>query len=482
MAEASSPALSPRPIPWAAVETAAALLALAGLVSDASVRALLAGCLRAIADGVRSTVLLLPVDPATLLTTLGAVARAALLLAPVVRALAAGPRHRIAWLGIGLVVWVGVFGTSLPGVCTVLGWALFAVAGGAAWLAAARPAVRAAVFLPWIVALEPMLGHGPVSDDVWAPSRLAARCAGNDGVRPIDLTPGVEQARYYAVTPATPEHLLLTGERRSFWVLRGPDGTMRLGPPLMGMTANLWQGCVRDGRAWLTARAVGVCETPVPSGDGPAPTPICHPAPGSPDLGLELDYVDALCPAGRSTVYASQLLRGGYLELDPRTDATTWHPVVPGLNLQMVMRRDGRIVAITTGRLVVFDPASNQVLEEHPAGAVAMGVDVCATDDALAVTDFTGRVRLFERGEGGRYRLRAGVFLPAPRRVAFSPGCDRLVVTSGDDRRAFLVRRSDLAVVRTYRLGPGLRDVVFVDDRHAAAADACTVSVLDAEP
>jgi hypothetical protein len=363
----------------------------------------------------------------------------------------------------------------------VVGWALFSAAGGAAWLAAGRPALRVAVFLPWLVALEPLLGHGPLSDDVWSPSRLAARCAANDGVRPLDLTPGVEQARYYAVTPATAEHLLLTGERRSFWVHREPDGAMRLGLAV-GMTANLWQGCVRDGRVWLTARGIGVCEAAVPSGGGPAPQPVCHPAPGSPDLGLELDYVDALCPADRPTVYASQLLRGGYLELDPSTDTTTWHPVVPGLNLQMVMRRDGRIVAITTGKLVLFDPASDAVLEEHPAGAVAMGVDVCAIDDAVAVTDFTGRVRLFERGEGERYRLRAGAFLPAPRRVAFSPGCERLIVTSGDDRRAFLLRRSDLEVVRTYRLGPGLRDVVFVDERHAAVADACTVSVLDAGP
>jgi hypothetical protein len=100
-------------------------------------------------------------------------------------------------------------------------------------------------------------------------------------------------------------------------------------------------------------------------------------------LGIELDYVDAVCPGDRPTVYASQLLRGGYLELDPRTDSTTWHRVTPGLNLQMVARRDGNIVAITTGKLVVFDPVSDRVLEGHPAGIVPRGVDVCALDDAL---------------------------------------------------------------------------------------------------
>jgi hypothetical protein len=232
----------------------------------------------------------------------------------------------------------------------------------------------------------------------------------------------------------------------------------------------------------VTARGVGICAvTPPADLAAPPVQPSCHPAPGSPDLPLELDYVDAICPSDRPTIYASQLVRGGYLELDPETDATTLHRVVPGLNLQMVERADGRLVAITTARLCVFDTALDRVTEETVAGVVAMGVDVCQGDGALAVTDFTGRLRLFEPGIDGRYRFVAGVFLPAPRRVAFSPACDRLVVTSGDDRRVFLLRRAGLEVARTYRLGPGLRDVVFVDDRQVAAADACTVTFLDAD-
>jgi hypothetical protein len=467
--------------PGATLEAAIALLGFAGVAASPDLRALLVGCLRAIADGARSTALLVTVDPATLLTALGVLARIVLLLAPVARALATGPRHRLAWVPLGLIVWVAVLGISLPGVSTAPMWALATVAAALGWLAAKRPALRAAVFLPWLVALEPMLGHSPLSDDAWPPSRLAQRCAGNDGVRPVNLTPAVEGTHYYAVTPATPGLFLLTGERHSFWVRREADGTATLGPQVRP-TANLWQGCMRDGKVWVTARGVGICEVALPIEGEPAAQPICHEAPGSPSLGIELDYVDPICPANRPTVYASQLLRGGYLELDPRAGTTAWHPVVPGLNLQMVARADGRIVAITTGRLVVFDPDADQVLEEHAAGTVAMGIDVCDVDGAIAVTDFAGRVRLFERGPDGRYAFHMGTFLTAPRRVAFSPTCDRLVVTSGDDRRAFLLRRVDLQVVRTYQLGPGLRDVVFADDRDVAAADACTVTFLDAEP
>src|SRR5262249_38716556 len=155
---------------------------------------------------------------------------------------------------------------------------------------------------------------------------------------------------------------------------------------VVGLIVNLWQGCVRDGAVWVTARGVGVCRVPIPSGPstgegkGEAPPPTCYEAPGPPDIGLELDYVDALCPADRPTIYANQLLRGGYLEVEPGSGRGAWHPVIPGFNLQLVTRSDGRIVGITTSRLVVFDPATDRVLEDQPAGAVAMGVDVCAAD------------------------------------------------------------------------------------------------------
>jgi hypothetical protein len=140
------------------------------------------------------------------------------------------------------------------------------------------------------------------------------------------------------------------------------------------------------------------------------------------------------------------------------------------------------LLGITTGRFVVFDPNTDRVLEEHPAGIVAMGIDVCNVDDGVVITDFTGRVRLFDRGPDGRYRFRAGTAFSAPRRVAFSPSCELVAVTSGDDRHASLLRRSDLSVVRTWSLGPGLREQLFLDDKTLASVDACTVSFLSASP
>jgi hypothetical protein len=278
--------------------------------------------------------------------------------------------------------------------------------------------------------------------------------------------------QYYGVTPVGGD-LLLTGEKQSFWARRSEDGGIVLGPPT-GPRGNLWQGCVMDDRVWLTKRG-HTCWGAADGGFG------CDEANGPAETGAELDYTDVICSPDAGSIFLGQLVRGGLLEVDTRAKAERFHPVMTGFNLQAVPGRDGRIVGITTSRLFVFDPKGDAVLDEQPAGIVAMGVDVCAADDAVAVTDFTGRLRLFQRsGEG--YALLAGVQLPAPRRVAFSPACDRIIVTSGDDRHVYLVRRSDLVVMREYRLGPGLRDVTFLDDKTAAAVDACTINLLDASP
>ena len=458
-------------------EAAFAVAVQAVLLRDARLRALLGILPRAVWDGLRSAVVLLPIDPATALGAVGALARVALLFGPIARVAWRMPRRRLFWLPTVAAAGTILLGVSIPAVSSVLMWAVLASAGAVAWLAARRRFLRAAVLLPWVVALEPFVGHNGWGG-LWSPARLALRCAGNDGVRPVDLTPKVTGMGYYAVTPASSDRLLLTGTSRSFWVHR-TGAVATLGDPLT-TKANFWRGCVRDGSVWVASEWVGICELPIPAGDRPALPATCHPARGASNLGVEVDYVDPLCPPDRATVYSSQLLRGGYLELDPATEETTWHAVIPGLNLQMAARSDGLVVAITTGRLVVFDPRADRVLEEHAAGITAMGLALCNVDDRVAIADFTGRLRIFERdAEDGRYRFRAGVLLPAPRRVAFSPDCAHLVVTSGDDRHAFLLRPSDLTVLRAYELGPGLRDVTFVDDRTIASVDACTVSFID---
>jgi len=147
----------------------------------------------------------------------------------------------------------------------------------------------------------------------------------------------------------------------------------------------------------------------------------------------------------------------------------------------MLTHELGMLVGITTGRLVVFDPRTDRVLQEQPAGTVAMGIDVCRADGSIAVTDFVGRVRLFEMLPNGNYAFKRAGFSPAARRVSFSPDCSKIAVTSGNDRNLFILNRADMSTERTYSLGPGLRDIVYLDDRWVAAADACVVNFVDTQ-
>jgi hypothetical protein len=460
-----------------AIEVTLAIVPFLWIMSHANLRALIVTCYYAVYDGARSSLFLIPTDPGTIVTALGALARVVLLLAPLVRVFVLSPRHRLAWIPISVVIWVGVLGTSVPAFSSVLMWGLLLAASGVAWFVAIRPYLSVVALLPWVIALEPMLGHSPLGDTYWSTARLAERCASNDGVRAVDMKPEYAIARYFGVTPVTPDLVLATGERRSFWVRRDADGTPHLGEalPVMG---NMWQGCVRDGMAWLTHRQF-IWELPVPRNGELAVAATRHQVLGGPELGPELDYVDTICPAQRSSVYSSQLVRGGFLEFDKNAGTTHWHPVIRGLNLQLVERSDGLLVGITTGRLVVFDPRKDRVIDEQPAGTVAMGIDICRSDDAIVVTDFAGRVRLFEIGSDGRYVFTRAGFSPAARRTSFSPDCSKIAVTSGNDRNLFILKRADMSRERTYSLGPGLRDIVFLDNRWVAAADACVISFVD---
>jgi len=466
--------------PIVVIEVAAALLPFVWIISHDNLRALITTCAYAIYDGARSSLLLIPTDPGTMVTTLGAVARIVFLLAPLVHMFVRSPRHRLAWIPLLGVIWIGVLGTSVPAMSSLLMWVLLITTSVLAWFVAVRPYLSVLALLPWIIALEPMLGHSPLSESYWTTSRLAERCTTNDGVRAVDMIPEYAITRYFGVTPVKPDLVLVTGERRSFWVRRDADGTPHLGPPLP-IKGNMWQGCARDGTLWLTHKQT-IWEVPIPHDGETAPGAKRHSVLGTPGLGAELDYVDTICPTKRSSVYSTQLVRGGYLEFDAKTGTTSWHPVITGLNLQFVERSDGLLVGITTGRLVVFDPQTDRVIEEQPAGIVAMGIDICRADGAVVVTDFTGRVRLFEIGADGHYKFIRGAFYPAARRTSFSPDCSKIAVTSGNDRNVFIMKRADLSMQRVFALGPGLRDIVFLDDRWLSAADACVVNFIDTAP
>jgi hypothetical protein len=466
-----------RPSPAVVVEATVAFGLAAWLLTRTGFRALWLSELGAFVGGARAAAALFMIDRGTLAPILASVLKIALLAAPPLRLLVRARRRHLVWLPLGLVFFPELFGIAVPGVVGVTQWILFSVAALLAWLAVARPRLRALAFLPWLIALEPLLGHSPLSDTAWSGERLARRCAGNDGSRPIDFRPELAGTRYYSVTPLSSRQLLLVGERRAFWVDRADDGAMHLGPPF-ALSGNFWQGCLRDGKVWLTARD-RLCEVEPPASPPTAPTYHCHPVPEPPGTGIELDFTDPICPSDVPGFYLGQLVRGGFIEFEPGSREQRWHAVLPGLNLQLVPRRDGRLVGITTTRLLVFDPHEDHLVDEQAAGLVAMGVDLCAHDDSIAVTDFTGRVRLFDRTAAGGYRFRAAVDLPAPRRVAFSPSCDTLAVTSGDDRHAYLLRTRTLERLRTWKLGPGLRDLTFLDEHHVGAVDACTLNVLD---
>jgi hypothetical protein len=358
-------------------------------------------------------------------------------------------------------------------------WALLIAASAAGWLSAKRRYIRYLALLPALVAYEPILSHSPLSDLVWTTGRLADRCAKNDGSRPSGFTPAMAVARYFGVTAVRPDLLLLTGERRSYWLKRSPDGSFAFEKPSR-VSGNLWEGCLSGADVWLTKR--GRLYRVTRSDD---PYETNHETikeflmPDPPDISVELDFADAICDEERGSIYASEVVRGGLRELVLATGEQR-RTQIGGYNLQMRCRSDGMFVGIDTNRLFVFDPERRAVIEEHGAGISTLGVDLCSRDGRVAVTDLAGIIRVFARGQSGEYSFERGALLAAPRRVAFSADCEVLGVTSGNDKTVYVLRASTLEVVKSYSLGPGLRDLTFSGPREIAAADACTATILDA--
>jgi len=423
----------------------------------------------------RSFVELVRVDTAgTLGCALAAALPALLVGAPWARMLRHGARHRLAWLPFSMFAFLLVLPSSLPAISTPAMWVALLALAALGWWAARRPRLRLLALLPALLCLEPMLGHSPLGDWAWTRARLAARCAANDGRRPLGFSPEQANTRYFGLTPLDDQWLLLTGERASTWLRRSPAGLARAQPSQL--RGNLWQGCALDGGLWLTKRGLlAHVERP----DGAQPERVTTLAlPHPPGLGIELDLVDAVCDPERHTVYVSELLGGG-IRVHAADGTLGRRDLGAGINLQLVRRADGALIGIDLSRLLVYDPRADRVLERHGAGLVTMGLDVCASDGTVAIADFAGRLRLFQSAPPGRYRFERGVALRAPRRVAFSPDCRFLAVTSGDDRTVWVLRRADLSVAHRYQVGPGLRDLTYLAGGELALADACTATLLE---
>jgi hypothetical protein len=429
-------------------------------------------------QGLASIVRLMATDAAGVLATgAAALARAALLVAPLVLWARTWPRYRFVWLPLAVVPFSFFFGLSFPAISTPTMWVLFVAAAVVGALAARRPRIGWLALAPVIVCAEPALSHTPINERVWTHERLEGRCASNDGARPEGFRPSMTVARYYSVTRLDDDLALLAGERGSHWLRRRADGRFAIEEPSR-VSGNLWQGCLWGRSIWFTRKHLFLNVERRPDGAQEHERITRIDVPDPPGM-VEYDFAEPACDPDHDRLFATELVGGGIREVRV-SDRTVQRHQLAGFNLQFMRRADGALVGIDTARLVVFDPDSKRTLEEHAAGFGLMGLDVCLADDAVAIADMAGRVRLFERAPSGPYRFVRGAALAAPRRIAFSPDCRLIGVTSGDDQTVWVLRRADLAVTGTYRVGPGLRDLAWVAAREIAVADACTATLLAA--
>jgi hypothetical protein len=464
--------------PWAVAEVAiAAFLTLRLLTSPG-----LFGLVRALAvasvRGVASSLSLLAVDGAgTLGVCCAALLRSVLILVPVWFWARGSLRRGWVWLPVASGPFLAVLGLSFAAVSTPVMWGLLAVSATVGGVLARRGRLAFAALLPAVVCLEPALSHSPLSDRYWTTERLAPRCAGNDGRRPAGFTADMALSRYYSVTPLDDDLAIVVGDRRAYWMRRRAGGAFALESP-SAVRGNLWQGCVAGRAVHFVKNHHFFRLERLPEGSEAVERVTDFAVPDPPGV-FEMDLAEPSCDPAHDRVFATEVNGGGIRELH-LGDGSQIRTEVGGFNLQYMRRRDGMLVGIDTARLVVFDPDARRVVESHAAGLGVMGIDLCPVDDTVALTDMAGRVRVFERAPSGAYRFHAGTSVAAPRRIAFSPDCRMIGVTSADDQTVWSLRRADLSVARRHRVGPGLRDVVFVGPREIAVADACMATFLDA--
>lgn len=441
-----------------------------------------------LASGSLAQVALGSAEPEHTLGLFGRLAAMALcVLAPLVRLALSWPRHRLLWFPVPLFFVFGLLSISPFPPRGPVWWTGLVLTGVAGWTLARRRVGLVAAFLPVACLALPHVRHiwGPLT---YSADVLARSCPGNDGVRPRNVTPSMLVGAYHAVTPVTPSLWLLTGlepdappvgidhrpdEGRggSWWLVdRGPEGLDVLGPSMV--QGNLWRGCSIGDAVWFVRVRQLIRVRRADGGSaGEAVERVIIPM-------RDMDVSEVACDASRGMVYFGEATQGGLWRWSSREGTwTRWE--LGGLGLFPRVRGDGRLVIATTDALLVFDPERGEVVESHPAGYFLHGLDVCPRDGSVIVADLGGRVRLFEAGPTGSYRLVKSVEVPAARRVAFSPNCAFAAVTSFDDRTLWALRVPSLDEVRRFRVGPVVRDVTFVGARRVVVADACTATVLE---
>jgi hypothetical protein len=462
--------------PWRALEVLAALALTSILLSERHVRVLWWKLLGALARGGAATVALAAVDPGTMRDALVVAAMFGLAVAPLGRlAVRLSPARRV-WLPL-LAFPTTVALALLPlAMTTPSAWIVLVVASVGGWLAASRPRLAWLAIAPVLVAVHPTLTvhSGPLSWGVRMRARLAARCGAPGRQLPRGIGRDAFHTTYYGLTRFDASRLLLTGEDASWWLRPEGSGLAVAGPAVV--RGNLWTGAVGAERLWFTHTGSDLVEVdPTHAGD-----PIHERRevrfPWGPDKS-ELDLLDAVYDADTDSLLSTEMVGGGLWQYARATKRARHHRV-GHFYLQAARRDDGQVVAIDTTDLYVFDPRTGAVSEALPVALGSGGLDVCGASGDVAVADYAGRIRLFSRDGTGRYRFTRSAATPAPRRVAFSPDCAFLTLTSADDTTVEVLRSRDLRVVRRYALGPGLRDATYLDARRVGVVDACTVTIV----
>ncbi len=460
-----------------AVEVLIALAITARLLSDRDVRTLWVKVVGAMLRGAAACLALARVDPGALHDGLAMSAIFLLVVAPLVRLCLHVSPHRRAW--IPLLVVVATFALALMplAVTAPIHWAVLVGASVVGASAASRPRLAWLAFAPMLLGAHPTLTvhGGPLSWAWMRGERLAVRCEGEHRVLPRGVERGMFGTAYYGLTRFDAARVLLTGERASWWLT--PEGEGLAVAREAVVRGNLWTGAVGADRLWFTHTGSDLVEVdPARAGKERHEHRAIH-FPWGPDK-TELDLLDAVYDEGTASVFATEMVGGGLWQYTVPTKRFRHHRV-GHFYLQAARRDDGLLVAIDTTHLYVFDPRAGVVTESLPVALGSGGLDVCAATGEVAVADYAGRLRLFSLDRAGHYRFERSAATPAPRRVAFSPDCAFLTLSSADDTTVEVLRRSDLSVVRRYALGPGLRDATYLDARRVGVVDACTVTIVE---
>ncbi|APR79842.1 Hypothetical protein A7982_05189 [Minicystis rosea] len=437
-----------------------------------------------VSGAVGSIIALHAVDgPATLRTIAAALAKLLLGWAPAIVLARSVPERRI-WVVLGGLYTLPMLPFTLRACPTPAHWIALVALSVAGMLLVRRRFLRVLALLPLIeLIFVPYLSHG--WDLVWKGPRLEARCAHNDGRRPTNLTPEKLAPAYFGIHTLADGSLLLTGEgvddgrlfgvvgggtsQTGSWLLRHHGDALEIAGPAE-IRGNLWNSCTLKGETWLprAGRILGI----TPGAGAPTVRTIRIPMEG-------FDAAGIACDPRSGKVLVMEALYGYIWEVSPDTGALERGAVSTGVGGLMKFRpSDGQLVIMQPNSLSVYAPAERRVVHRIRSGIAQMGFDICPLDGSLVTADFAGRVRVFSEDATDGYRFSWGVSLFAPRRVAFSPDCTRIAVTSGDDEHVWIIDRAQRQVDITYSVGPSIRGIAFLSNDDVGVADACTVTSL----